>query len=240
MLALQIRIEEDLMNQSIFGRAIALQGPSTDGARFDALARSLGAGASRRSVIGGVLGTLGLGALMPLASEAKNRKHKNHKRKKKSDKKTKKTPIVLNQFGCVNVGGKCEGKDGNCCSGVCQGKKPEKGEADKTSCMAHNENSCTAERDKCIQPDPADVSASICSNATGPAGSCFVTTGNANFCANLVGVSEAGNCRACMRDTDCTAEGFPAGTACVQLGRTGLCSATCVATGGRICLPPAI
>jgi hypothetical protein len=236
-------IEEDLMNQLVFSHGSARQEavsairstgkvPNREALRFDALARSLGAATSRRRVIGGMLGTLGLGALSPLVSEAKN-----HKRKHKKN-KTKKTPLVLNQFGCVSVGGKCKGSNANCCSGVCHGKKPERGEGDKSRCVEHNQDSCTAERNFCVQ-NPGDLSVTQC-NAANPEAVCVVATGNANFCASFTGATKEGNCRDCSRDTDCTAAGFPPGTACVQLGTTGPCGTTCVDTGGRICLPPGI
>ena len=199
--------------------------------RFDAVARSLGAATSRRSVVGGVLGTLGLGAFLPVAAEAKN-----HKAKHKKSKKSKQTPLSLNQFGCVAVGGACKGSNANCCSGVCHGKKSEKGERDKTRCVEHNQGSCTPERNLCVL-DPANNSATFC-NPANPFAACTVTTGNANFCASFAGASVAGNCRACTRDADCTAEGFPPGTACVLVG--GPCGTTCPDTGNRICLPPGI
>jgi hypothetical protein len=216
------------MNQSNFRRTSALKAPSRETRRFDALARSVGAGASRRSVIGGVLGTLGLGAFLPLSSEAKKHKRKNKKSKKKK--------LRLNQFECVNQGGACRGNNANCCSGVCDGKKPKKGEVDRSTCVGHNEGGCTAERNACIQT--ADNNSGNC-NAANPQAFCVVTTGNASFCSNFAGSSEQGNCRACRRDTDCTAEGFPSGTACVQVNTTGRCSQICAATGNRVCLPPA-
>ena len=58
-----------------------------DVVRFDALTRTLGAGASRRGVLGGVLAALGLGALSAAGGAAK----------KKNKKKAK-----PNAFGCLN------------------------------------------------------------------------------------------------------------------------------------------
>jgi hypothetical protein len=79
-------------------------------ARFEHLTRTISTMLSRRAIAG----TLGLGALnLPGLVEAK----KKRKKKKK---------IKKNQFGCVDVGKFCT-DDGQCCSGICQGKKPKKG-----------------------------------------------------------------------------------------------------------------
>jgi hypothetical protein len=86
-----------------------------DAAGFDTLARSLQRHIARRTALG-VLGG-GLAALLTRVGpgDASARKKQKHKKKPK-----------LNEFGCVNIGGKCRGKNGLCCSGICQGKKPKK------------------------------------------------------------------------------------------------------------------
>ncbi len=86
-----------------------------DAAGFDTLARSLQRHIARRTALG-VLGG-GLAALLTRVGpgDASARKKQKHKKKPK-----------LNEFGCVNIGGKCRGKNGLCCSGICQGKKRKK------------------------------------------------------------------------------------------------------------------
>lgn len=162
-----------------------------DAARFDALARTLGDGASRRMVLGGVLTTLGLGTLPAgETAKAKNRKQK----------------LKRNQFGCVNVGGKCRGKDNNCCSGICNGKKPKKGERDKSKCAGHDAGACQAGQDTCAG------TFFPCPNSNSQFARCVITTGNAPYCAGDV------FCRSCARDADCPPEEFEAGAACIVCG----------------------
>ena len=88
--------------------------------QFDRLARSFSRLRSRRSLAG----LVGLGALLlPGQSQAK-KKHK-HKKKK----------VKRNDFGCVDVGKFCK-NDGQCCSGICEGKK------NKKKCKAHDQSTC--------------------------------------------------------------------------------------------------
>jgi hypothetical protein len=146
--------------------------------RFNEAAYLLTALPSRRDVLRGLVAAgLGLGGLrLPEAAETK----KKHKKKPKK-----------NAFGCLNVGQKCRGKSGKCCSGICQGKKPKKGTKDNSKCVAHNEGGCTPERSICLTGSQA----SLC----GPEAACLATTGNAGFCANLAGnsFSQEANCRVC-------------------------------------------
>ena len=193
--------------------------------RFNEVAYLLAALPSRRDVLRGLVAAgLGLGGLrLQEATEAK---------KKQRNKKPK-----LNAFGCLNVGQKCRGKDSKCCSGICQGKKPKKGEKDKSTCVAHNEGPCTADRSVCATGSPA----SLC----GPEAVCLATTGNAGFCANVAGnsFSQEANCRVCGKDTDCEAAGFGQGAACVLLNQ-GFCATpdtNCAGvngSSGTACLPP--
>jgi hypothetical protein len=84
-----------------------------DDRQFDSLARALVAATTtrRRVLAAGVLsGVLGMPGLFDTVAK----KHK--KRRKK---------IQRNAFGCVNVGSFCK-NSGQCCSGVCQGKKGKK------------------------------------------------------------------------------------------------------------------
>ena len=187
-----------------------------DGRRFDQMARTL-SGQSRRGVIGGLVGTLGLATLAEPSVEA---------RKKKKKKKAK---VVFNQHGCVDVGKECGGNNANCCSGLCQivpGKKRKKGKKGKkrkstSVCVAHNVSTCPASYDTCTKP-------SIACGSQG--GQCFKTTGNGAFCGN--NETANGECRDCKRDADCVAE-FGPGAACV------VCVGSCVATQGRACFAPA-
>jgi hypothetical protein len=190
-----------------------------DGSQFDNLLRSLTG--SRRSLLPGAL-TLVAG--WQRISEVKAKKKPKNKPK-------------LNAFGCLNVGQKCRGKDSTCCSGLCQGKKPKKGQKDKSTCVAHNDGGCTPERSVCVTGSQA----SLC----GPEAVCLATTGNAGFCANVAGnsFSQEANCRVCSKDTDCEAAGFGQGAACVLLNQ-GVCAtpeSTCVGfngSSGTACLPP--
>jgi hypothetical protein len=184
--------------------------------RFDALIRSLGATASRRSfgraLAGGGLGALLNSGLGALAVDAKQRKKK----------------LEKNAFGCVDVGGKCRGKNGNCCSGLCQGKKRKKGKRDTSTCVAHNTGICIAEADSCT------AGAEVACHPSNPSCFCTRTTGNAAFCAAFSG-GAAGHCRVCREDKDCEPE-FGAGAACLVLG--GICTSLCLATGRTACAPP--
>jgi hypothetical protein len=179
--------------------------------RFDRLARSLTVGTSRRSALALAAGVVGLASSLPDDSSAK-----------KKNKKAK-----PNEFGCLNVGQPCRGKSTNCCSGICQGKKPKKGKRDKSRCVGHNEGLCTPELNVCTINDPA---LSVCNTDA----VCLETTGRGVFCGTNIPFSEAGNCRACSRDTDCVAFGFPPGSACALITACG----SCAATGFRACFPP--
>lgn len=191
-----------------------------DTSRFDRFTRVITAAPSRRTVLQGlVVAVLGLAqGLPPSAVHAKKRKPK----------------VQLNAFGCVNVGGKCRGKDAHCCSGICQGAKPRKGEQDKSRCVTHDVRGCTVERRACIAGTPL----SFCSDTA----NCMVTTGNATFCAEgVVGSAIEDVCRPCRKDTDCEALGFGEGAACVIFRTEGLCGASCEDIEGNVgtaCFPP--
>jgi hypothetical protein len=107
--------------------------------------------------------------------------------------KKHKQKLKHNQFGCVNVGGKCRGRDKHCCSGVCNDKKPKKGEKDKSRCVAHGAGTC--------QPGQNLTGCGgqtvHCTTSTGGMGACRTTTGNAGYC------SGDGQCRQCAKDADC-------------------------------------
>jgi hypothetical protein len=174
-----------------------------DAARFDALARTLGDGASRRMVLGGVLTTLGLGTL-PAGETAKA--------------KNRRQQLKRNQFGCVNVGGKCRGKASNCCSGICQGKKPKRGERDKSRCVGHDAATCLPGQTAC------DGTGGFvpCTTSAGEAGDCYTTTGNAAYCSTSTA------CVSCRTDVDCRPFCGPQ-AACTP------CAVGCEQTGGTAC-----
>jgi hypothetical protein len=145
-----------------------------DAHRFDALARALAPGATRRHVLGGLLGVgLGGGAARPPdAATAEKRRRR----------------VRRNAFGCVNVGGFCKNA-GQCCSGVCRGKKGRK------RCRAHDTGGCAAgQRD--VNCGGQDVP---CTSAAGHAGVCETTTGNAPYCASGLWIVPCATDRECRR-----------------------------------------
>lgn len=173
---------------------------------FDSLTRSLAAYRSRRGAVRGVAAALGLAATVVPANAAKKKNRK------------KVTKPRNNEFGCLDVGKKCNGKDSKCCSGLCQGKKPKRGKRDKSKCVGHNAGSCLAGFDVCL-----GVIAQ-CSTE----GFCFQTTGKASFCAGGTGI-----CTDCQKDTDCEALGAGPGAACV------VGDSECPQTGGTVCFATA-
>jgi hypothetical protein len=178
--------------------ALAEEMGQMDATRFDRLARLFSNARSRRQA---VLALLFGGAItLPGLAEAK----KKHKQKKK---------IKRNDFGCVNVGGFCK-NSGQCCSGICQGKKGKK------KCQAHDTGNCQAGSDTCLGTHV------ICTTSNGNlAGACYTTTGNAGFCAAAAG------CFLCQKDADCQPFCGPA-AACV------LCVDECADFGGTGCFGP--
>jgi hypothetical protein len=152
-----------------------------DSSRFDRWTQSL----SRRTVAG----ALGLGALgLPSLIEAKKKHKHKHKKKKK---------VKFNDFGCANVGGFCK-NSGQCCSGICSGKK------DKKKCQAHNVSTCTAGQ----HTGGCGGTSTLCTSSAGDEGVCETTTGNAGYCA------VAGQCASCTKDADCIAD-FGPDAACI-------------------------
>ena len=190
--------------------------------RFDTLARTLSGTRSRRDAlstfVGGTLGLLGL-------ADAVAKKRKGKGKGKKKSKKPKK-----NAFGCLNVGQPCRGNSANCCSGICQGKKPKKGKQDTSRCVAHDTGTCDQEATGiCTGSVPA---LSTCNNRTNCA--CFRTTAASNYCAELFGPGLS-QCATCQRDADCVAMGLPPSSACAPVSQ-GFCAGTC--PSGMACLIP--
>jgi hypothetical protein len=169
---------------------------------FDSLTRSLASSRYRRGVLRGVAATLGLTVTRAPKIAAKKKNRKKSKKPKN------------NEFGCLDVGKKCNGKGSKCCSGICQGKKPKKGKRDKSKCVGHNAGSCQAGLDVCLGVTVP------CSTE----GFCFQTTGKAPFCA-----AGNGRCADCKNDSDCEEIGAAPGAACV------VCANECPETGGTVC-----
>jgi hypothetical protein len=175
-----------------------------ESARFDQWTQTITQLASRRGIArlltGGALGLAV--SRIPIDVDAKNKKSK----------------LKRNAYGCVNVGQPCRGNDVNCCSGICQGKKPKNGKRDRSSCVAHDVASCQPGEDAC------DIAVSC-----GAGASCYRTTGNGVFCGSLAGVS----CQSCNEDADCVALGHGPSAACI------VC-ALCAQSGNTACVPAAL
>ena len=172
------------------------------------LIRSVAGALSRRDILRGLAGIgIGLSATrLPETAAAKKREKKLH----------------VNAFGCVPIGKPCRGSNANCCSGVCQGKKPQKGKKDKSHCVAHDASTCNAgERIEDVCGGAMDVD---CTTRSGDTGTCNATTGNAPYCAR-----EA-SCRTCSRDADCR-------PFCGENAACIVCMG-CTAAGGTACAGP--
>jgi hypothetical protein len=171
-----------------------------DATRFDRLTRSLEL-LTRRRAAQGLLGA-GLTALLTRAGPD------DASAKKKRRKKPK-----LNAFGCVNVGGKCRGKDSLCCSGICKGKKPKKGEKDTSRCKAHDTGVLEGGGGGGCRPQDESLHEDVyCSTSAGEDGFCWRTTGNAGYCGYGAECIPGG----CRKDPDCV-DACGVGAACIVL-----------------------
>lgn len=187
--------------------------------QFDRLTRLLDVSVPRRGVLALGISAVGLGA--------------SHHEARLARKKKKAAP---NEFGCLNVGQPCRGKDSSCCSGVCQGKKPKPGKRDNRKCAGHNEGQCSLTRDLCAVSEPVLARC----NPNNLESYCFVTTGQGAVCGLTADFTNDLNCRACARDSDCTAAGFPPGSACVVMNAGPVSCGNCATTNFRACMPPGI
>lgn len=183
-----------------------------DAGRFDALARGLASPASRRAA-GRFLAWLGLTGLLAQTDGSRVDAAKGKKIKKRKPKR--------NAFGCVDVGGSCK-NGGQCCSGICRGRKRKK------RCQAHDAGvdalgkPCVAGvLDICADDAGGGFNTGVaCTSSADEQGKCFTTTGNAGYCA-ASNILNGFGCGTCTKDKDC--ERFcGAGAACVQCP---LCSA---------------
>jgi hypothetical protein len=147
---------------------------------------------SRRGLLRGLVVACGLATIQaPDAMEAKSKKK-----------------LKRNEHGCVNVGGKCRGKDKHCCSGRCRGTKPKKGGKDKSRCVAHDTGTLAVGEGGCRAEHGSPLTA--CTNTAGELGRCSRTTGNAGFCGQIPEVCLPQSCR---KDADCI-DACGAGAAC--------------------------
>jgi hypothetical protein len=173
-----------------------------DADRYDAFTRSLTASPTRRRVLataGVTIVTLATG--WPSHGAAAKHKHK-HK-------------LALNQYGCVDVGGKCHGKSSVCCSGICQGSKK------RGTCVAHDVGDCTTSDNSCPSPAPCQPNP----NGTISGFTCYLTTGKASICA----FSGTCHCGGCKKDSDCQKRQGP-GAACI------ICDSDCPEGKGTACV----
>ena len=169
--------------------------------RFDSLTRSLSLGTSRRGILGSGLTVLGLAARLHSANSAKRRRR--HKRRKRL--------LRRNEFGCVPVGKPCRGKDRNCCSGICHGKRPKKGKRDTSRCVGHDVATCQPGE----EPSYCGGTSESCTTTLGMSGVCNTTTGNAGFCSTLATFCVP----PCATDADCQAGSGNSRAACVLCAR---------------------
>ena len=133
-------------------------------------------------------------------------------------KKMKRKKPRPNAFGCLDVGQACRGKNARCCSGICRGKKPEKGTRARSRCVAHDTGGCQAGQQGSFCGG-ANVG---CTTSAGIEGVCDTTTGNAGYCAFTT------TCSPCRKDADCRPVCGP-GAACVKC-------AACIDDGGTRCV----
>jgi hypothetical protein len=169
---------------------------------------------TRRAAVGGLLAVSFLPFAGVVAAAAKKKRGNRRRRRKRPT-------LERNQYGCVNLGGKCRGKNTHCCSGRCQGKKPKKREPDASRCVDHDTGGCHAAQDQCA------TAFSPC----GSDGFCYRTTGNASFCGAYD--SQWFNpCTACTTDAECRPN-FGPGAACI------VCPDDCPPPG-TACIPAAV
>lgn len=137
------------------------------------------------------------------------------------DKKRKKKPLKRNEYGCVPIGKPCRGNDAVCCSGICEGRKPKKGERDRTQCEAHDTGGCQQGQQSGFCRDGS--MGLPCTSSAGNMGTCETTTGNAGFCVHT------GGCADCRTDSDCHATTGNPLAACIRCASGCLQGTACVA-----------
>ena len=176
-----------------------------DSRHFDELVITLAQ--SRRSLVAGAL-TAAAGLLGIQAAAARHHKPR----------KPRPQP---NEFGCVDVGKPCR-NSGNCCSGVCKGKKGRK------RCRAHHTGTCKQGGvGHCLEP-----SVETCNGNAACA--CARTTAGSDVCVQAA-PSGFDYCTDCSRDGDCEALGYPKGSVCLPT-HEGACAGGC--DSDRACFVP--
>jgi hypothetical protein len=180
-----------------------------DASGIDDLARALTAHPSRRRIVRS-LAAAALAQAVLLGPDASGGAARKRKKKFKT-----------NQFGCVDVGGKCYGKDAKCCSGVCNGS------GKRSICAARNEGGCTRDDSSCPEPIPCGIN-----------GECYRTTGKAGFCGS-VGTCD---CHPCRNDKDCQDNPeYGPGSACIVcISNTENSCVNVNGSKGTACVPPAM
>jgi hypothetical protein len=185
----------------------------------DALALSLTGVLSRRGIVRGLaVLPLELAARVLPGRAAGRRKRKRREKHRENKNCSNSSALQLNEFQCVDVGNACRGDSANCCSGICQGKKPKKGKRDTSVCLAHNTATCQTDEDVCAGTG----------GSCGVDGLCFRTTGTTSFCGTS---PDPAGCIDCTKDADCEPI-FGLGAACVTCG--GACGGS-----GILCIGPA-
>jgi hypothetical protein len=176
-----------------------------DGNQFDTLTKLVGRRASRRGALSGLTASL-LGAITAWTLSV--------------DEPEAAAQVSGEDFGCLNVGQRCNGRASKCCSGRCVGRPAQRGrrrkngkrgrnKPDRSTCRAHDEGGCTSAQDTC-------ASRSVVACGSRGRGACFQTTGNAPFCGrSTFGSAPDFVCLQCARDEECVNAGFGAGAACV-------------------------
>lgn len=181
--------------------------------QFDSLSRSISRLLSRRALTA-TLGMAALGGWSPTEARRKKKKKKKNRGNGGGNDGGNNgggngQQVVLNPFGCVDVGNFCQSGD-QCCSGICT----------DAQCQAHDVSTCvTGQQD--VVCGGTNV---FCQAPNGNDGLCTTTTGNAGYC---LGDRE---CFACSKDADCT-------TICGPDAACAVCTG-CTATGGTACVGP--
>ena len=188
------------------GRHFATRGQERmDSNRFDTLARMVGRHTTRRGALhrltAAALAAIVPGVVLDTATAAA-------------------VEVTSEDFGCSNVGVRCNGRDSKCCSGRCVGQPAQKGrkrrngkrrrnKPDRSQCEAHDEGGCISSQDTC-------ANRGVIACGSRGRGACFQTTGNAPFCGrSTTGSAPDFVCVQCSRDQDCVNAGYGAGAACV-------------------------
>lgn len=174
-----------------------------DSRRFDAIVRAFVVSRGpRRTLFAGFVG----GALVVAGADLRDGSAAG-KRKQR---------LKRNRYGCVPVGKACRGKDNVCCSGICRGEKPKKGDKDTSRCVAHDAGGCAAGQ----HPGICGGEDVECTTTNLEAGRCGTTTGNAGYCYRAISLDPA----PCRRDADC------------QEGRAGAACIRCPSSAGTRCV----